>query len=145
MKLDVNMKNATSGSWGVKYVTKQVTGILRGGTLISGAKWKELPPDLQKVVGDAIKANAAADTADTADLRKSDQSAYENLLKRGYTSNEWTGDAAEEYQHATGALHKALIGRMLGARPRYAAEVPRSSNVLDMKRSREIELRPLYL
>jgi hypothetical protein len=34
------------------------------------------------------------------------------MLKRGYTANEWTGDALTEYNSIADTVQKRLVGRM---------------------------------
>jgi len=91
------------------HVTKQPDGVLSGAMLMSDAKWKEMPPEVQKLVNDEITRNTANDVQE---IRKADQSSYENLLKRGYTAHEWTGDARQEAIKMALAVQKKLTGRM---------------------------------
>jgi TRAP-type C4-dicarboxylate transport system substrate-binding protein len=83
-----------------------------GAMLMSGAKWKALPPDVQKIVQGEVTRNQVADRDD---IRKADERTYQNLLKRGFTANEWLGDAAKEEQVMNETVQKRLIGRMYTA------------------------------
>ena len=93
----------------LKYMTKDASGVLVGAMLMSGAKWKALPPDVQKIVQDEINRNQESDKQD---IRKADERSYQNLLKRGYTANEWTGDALKEAETMMATVQKRLVGRM---------------------------------
>jgi TRAP-type C4-dicarboxylate transport system substrate-binding protein len=79
---------------------------------MSGAKWKALPPEVQKIVQDEVNRNQEADKQD---IRKADERSYQNLLKRGYTANEWTGDALKESETMMETVQKRLVGRMYTA------------------------------
>jgi len=96
----------------LKYMTKDSAGVLVGAMLMSGPKWKDLPADVQKIVQDEIKRNTANDVSD---IRAADERSYQALLKRGYTANEWTGDARKEYDTMTETVQKRLVGRMYTA------------------------------
>jgi TRAP-type C4-dicarboxylate transport system substrate-binding protein len=96
----------------LKYMTKDPSGVLVGAMLMSGAKWKALPPDVQKIVQDEINRNQESDKQD---IRKADERSYQNLLKRGYTANEWTGDAKKEAETMMETVQKRLVGRMYTA------------------------------
>lgn len=96
----------------LKHVTKNTFGVLVGALLMNGDKWKQMPPDVQQHVVAELTKNQAADTAD---IRKSDDRAYENLLKRGYTADEWTGEALKEYQTMAEQVQKRLAGRIFTA------------------------------
>jgi len=92
------------------YMTKDTNGILVGAMLMSGSKWTALPPDVQKLVLGEITRNQAADKAD---IRKADERAYQRLLTTaGFTANEWTGDAAKEFNTMNDTVQKRLVGRM---------------------------------
>jgi len=97
----------------LKYVTKQADGVLAGAMLMSDAKWKELPPDVQAVVGDEIKRSLQTDSSE---IRRNDSNAYESLLKRGYTANDWSsGEAAAELENMKTTVQKKLTGKMFTA------------------------------
>lgn len=93
----------------LKYMTKDASGVLVGAMLMSGPKWKALPADVQKIVQDEINRNQESDKQD---IRKADERSYQNLLKRGYTANEWTGDALKESETMMATVQKRLVGRM---------------------------------
>jgi TRAP-type C4-dicarboxylate transport system substrate-binding protein len=71
--------------------------------LMSAAKWKQIPDNVQRVVRDEIARSSAADVAD---IRKADERSCRNLLERGYQENAWTGEARKE---ADGELVRAAI------------------------------------
>jgi TRAP-type C4-dicarboxylate transport system substrate-binding protein len=93
-------------------MTKDTSGILVGAMLMSGAKWKALPPDVQGIVLAEINRTQADDKQD---IRKADERSYQMLLKRGFTANEWTGDAKKEADQMAETVQKRLIGRMYTA------------------------------
>lgn len=96
----------------LKYMTKDASGVLPGAMLLSGQKWKSLPEDVKKIVQDEVMRNQAADRDD---IRKADDRSCQNLIKRGYTANEWTGDAKKEGEAMFETVQKRLIGRMYTA------------------------------
>jgi TRAP-type C4-dicarboxylate transport system substrate-binding protein len=96
----------------LKFMTKDSNGLLIGGMLMSAAKWKEIPADVQKIVIDETRRNQ---TSDADDIRKADERSYQALLKRGYTANEWTGDAKKEADQMIETVQKKLVGRMYTA------------------------------
>jgi len=91
------------------YMTKQPDGVLSGAMLLSVLKWKQLPADVQEIVSAEIKRNTAQDVSE---IRVSDVRAYESLLKRGFTANDWTGDARVEMDGICQTVQKKLTGRM---------------------------------
>ena len=96
----------------LKFMTKDSNGLLIGGMLMSGAKWKEIPADVQKIVIDETRRNQSSDADD---IRKADERSFQALLKRGYTANEWTGDAKKEADQMIETVQKKLVGRMYTA------------------------------
>jgi TRAP-type C4-dicarboxylate transport system substrate-binding protein len=96
----------------LKYMTKDTSGILVGAMLMSGTKWKALPPDVQGIVLGEINRTQAEDKQD---IRKADERSYQMLLKRGFTANEWTGDALKEAETMMDTVQKRLVGRMYTA------------------------------
>jgi TRAP-type C4-dicarboxylate transport system substrate-binding protein len=93
----------------LKYMTKNTTGILVGALLMGGNRWKAMPPDVQKLVAQEVNKNRAEDKVD---IRAADDRSYQAMLKRGYTANEWTGEALAEYQKISDTVQKRLVGRM---------------------------------
>jgi TRAP-type transport system periplasmic protein len=97
----------------LKHMTAETSGVLIGGMLMSDKKWAELPPDVQKIVMNEVQSNQ--DT-DAEDMRKTDERAYQNLLKRGYTAHKWKGtDAEQEMLKVNETVQKRLVGRMYTA------------------------------
>ncbi|HET8935793.1 MAG TPA: TRAP transporter substrate-binding protein DctP [Polyangiales bacterium] len=98
----------------LKHMTADASGVLIGGMLMSDKKWAELPPDVQKIVSHEVAANQ--DT-DADDMRKTDERAFQNLIKRGYTAHKWKGvpDAESEMNKVNETVQKRLIGRMYTA------------------------------
>jgi TRAP-type C4-dicarboxylate transport system substrate-binding protein len=96
----------------LKYMTKNTVGVLVGALLMGGEKWKSMPPDVQKQVDTEVTKNRSGDKAD---VRAADERSYQNMLKRGYTANEWTGDALKEYETIADTVQKRLTGRMYSA------------------------------
>ena len=97
---------------GLKFMTKNTSGVLVGGLLMNATKWSSMPPDVQKVVGNEVTRNQKADRDD---IRKADERSYQNLLKRGFTANEWNGAALAEYETMVDTVQKRLAGRMFPA------------------------------
>jgi TRAP-type C4-dicarboxylate transport system substrate-binding protein len=93
----------------LKYMTKNTSGILVGALLMGGTKWKSMPPDVQTKVNAEVSKNR---DADKAEVRAADDRSYQNLLKRGYTANEWSGEALAEYNKIAETVQKRLVGRM---------------------------------
>jgi TRAP-type C4-dicarboxylate transport system substrate-binding protein len=96
----------------LKYMTKNTVGVLVGAMLMGGDKWKSMPPDVQKQVDAEVTKNREGDKTD---IRASDERAFQNLLKRGYTANEWNADAMKEYNTIAETVQKRLTGRMYSA------------------------------
>jgi TRAP-type C4-dicarboxylate transport system substrate-binding protein len=96
----------------LKYMTKQSRGVLVGAMLMNGDKWKSVPPEVQKIVQNEINRNQQADKEE---IRKADEKSYQNLLKRGYTANDWTGEPEKEFQDMANQVQKRLTGRMFTA------------------------------
>ena len=96
----------------LKYMTKQPAGVLVGALLMNGEKWKTMPADVQKIVQAEVTRNQQGDKDD---IRKADQKSYANLLKRGYTANDWTGEPEKEYNAMAEQVQKRLTGRMFTA------------------------------
>jgi len=96
----------------LKYFTKDASGVLPGAMLMSGDKWKALPPDVQKIVLDEVTRNQ---DSDREDIRKADERSCQNLIKRGYTANEWTGEAKKAGEAMFETVQKRLVGRMYTA------------------------------
>jgi TRAP-type C4-dicarboxylate transport system substrate-binding protein len=96
----------------LKYVTKNTDGVLVGAMLMNNEKWKAMPANVQGIILGEMQRNQASDRDD---IRKADERAYENLLKRGYTANEWVGEAQKEYDRMAETVQKALTGRMYPA------------------------------
>jgi TRAP-type C4-dicarboxylate transport system substrate-binding protein len=97
----------------LKFMTAESNGVLVGGMLMSGQKWKELPPEVQKIVSEEIQRNTSADVEE---IRKSDDRAYQALLKRGFTANSWlTGDGKKQFDAMMETVQKKLVGRMYTA------------------------------
>jgi TRAP-type C4-dicarboxylate transport system substrate-binding protein len=93
----------------LKFVTKQANGVLVGALLMGSEKWKSMPPDVQKIVQDEVTRNQ---TSDKEEIRRADDRSYENLLKRGYTANDWTGEPTKEYDAMAETVQKHLAGRI---------------------------------
>ena len=94
----------------LKHMTADASGVLIGGLLMSDKKWAELPPDVQKIVSNEVVNNQ---DADADDMRKTDDRAYQNLLKRGYTAHKWRGtEAGVEMDKVNDTVQKRLVGRM---------------------------------
>jgi TRAP-type C4-dicarboxylate transport system substrate-binding protein len=93
----------------LKFMTKNTTGVLVGALLMGGDKWKSMPADVQAQVDGEVTKNRSGDKAD---IRAADERSYQAMLKRGYTANEWTGDALTEYNTIADTVQKRLVGRM---------------------------------
>ena len=96
----------------LKYVTKTTGGVLVGAMLMNSAKWNSMPPEIQKIVLNEMTRNQESDKAE---IRKADERSYENLLKRGFTANEWNGEALTEYEQIADQVQKRLAGRIYSA------------------------------
>ncbi|MEY4579508.1 MAG: hypothetical protein RL701_4211 [Pseudomonadota bacterium] len=93
----------------LKYMTKDSSGVLPGAMLLANEKWKSLPVDVQGIVRTEVSRNT---DSDRADIRQADERSYQNLIKRGYTANEWTGDAKKQADAMFETVQKRLVGRM---------------------------------
>jgi TRAP-type C4-dicarboxylate transport system substrate-binding protein len=94
----------------LKHMTAETSGVLIGGMLMSDKKWSELPADVQKIVLNEVQSNQ--DT-DAEDMRKTDERAFQNLIKRGYTAHKWKGTPGEaEWTKVQETVQKRLVGRM---------------------------------
>lgn len=73
---------------------------------------KQIPEDVRRVVREEIARNSAVDVAD---IRKADERSCQNLLKRGYSENAWTGEARKEADAMMDSVQTRLVGRMYTA------------------------------
>jgi TRAP-type C4-dicarboxylate transport system substrate-binding protein len=96
----------------LKYMTRESSAVLVSAMLMSGSKWNQLPPDVQKIVQAETTRDAAADVVD---IRRADERSCQNLLQRGYIANEWTGDSRREADAMMETVQKRLVGRMYSA------------------------------
>jgi TRAP-type C4-dicarboxylate transport system substrate-binding protein len=96
----------------LKYMTKTATGVLVGALIVDAGRWKQLPPEVQTHVEAELNKN---NIKDRDDIRQADERAYASLLKRGYTANEWAGDAEKEYEAMVITIQNQLVGRMYPA------------------------------
>lgn len=96
----------------LKHVTKRTTGVLVGAMIMNKEKWGSLPPDVQKQVFDQIRQNTEGDKDE---MRKSDDRAFQNLVKRGYVADEFTADGEKEYQKMADDVRKRMVGRIYPA------------------------------
>ncbi|HKU36645.1 MAG TPA: TRAP transporter substrate-binding protein DctP [Polyangiales bacterium] len=91
------------------HMTQQTFGVLINGLVMSGAKWKQLPPDIaDKLVAEAHKVIAA----ERADVRAADERAYQNLLKRGYVADTWAENGHREYLEVEQKVRERLVNRL---------------------------------
>jgi TRAP-type C4-dicarboxylate transport system substrate-binding protein len=94
----------------LKHMTAETSGVLIGGMLMSDKKWSELPADVQKIVLNEVQSNQETDAED---MRKTDERAFQNLIKRGYTAHKWKGTPGEaEWTKVQETVQKRLVGRM---------------------------------
>ena len=93
----------------LKNMTKLTTGVLVGAVIVESSKWKQMPAAVQEHVNSELTKN---NQADRDEIRAADERSYQNLLKRGYTANEWNGDAMKEYEQMVVTIQNSLSGRM---------------------------------
>ena len=93
-------------------MTKTTTGVLVGAIVVDANKWKQMPPQVHQHVGSELTKN---DKADRDEIRLADERSYAALLKRGFKTNEWTGDALKEYENMVVTIQNNLVGRMYSA------------------------------
>jgi TRAP-type transport system periplasmic protein len=96
----------------LNHVTKATFGVLINGFVMSGDKWKSLPPDVgQKLVAEATKLIES----ERAETRAADDRAYELLLKRGYTADSWAKDGYTQYLEVEKQVRDRLVNRLYPA------------------------------
>ena len=93
-------------------MTKNTTGVLVGALVISDAKWKSLPPDVQQHISSELNKSTLSDRDE---IRVADERAYAALIKRGYIVDEWNADAMKEYEQMVLTIQNSLTGRMFSA------------------------------
>ena len=96
----------------LKYMTKLTTGVLVGAIIVDANKWKQMPAEVQQHFASELNKNEATDRAE---IRAADVRSYEALIKRGYQTSEWTGDALAEYEKLVITIQDSLVGRMYPA------------------------------
>ena len=99
----------------LKHVTQQTFGVLINGLVMSGSKWKQLPPDVAAML---MAESARLIAAERADVREADRRSYENLLNRGYTADKWAPNGYEEYVDVEKRVRERLVNRL------YTPELP---------------------
>lgn len=93
----------------LSHVSERTSGVLVGAMIMNSDKWKALPADVQKQVQDEIKKGTEGDKDG---MRKSDDKAYANLLKRNYTADKLTPAGNAEFEKVSAEVRKRLIGRV---------------------------------
>lgn len=93
----------------LKFMTKLTTGVLVGAIIVEANKWKQMPAEVQQHFTSELTRTEAADRDE---IRAADVRSYDALLKRGYTANDWTGDALAEYEKMVVTIQNNLSGRM---------------------------------
>jgi TRAP-type C4-dicarboxylate transport system substrate-binding protein len=96
----------------LKHVTKRTMGVLLGAMIMNKDKWGTLPPEVAKLVQEEAKKGTEGDKDE---MRKSDDRAYANLVKRGYTADEFTADGEKEYMTMAETVRSHLVGRIFPA------------------------------
>jgi TRAP-type transport system periplasmic protein len=96
----------------LKHVTKRTMGVLLGAMIMNKDKWGTLPPEVQKQVQDEAKKGTEGDRED---MRKSDDRAFANLVKRGYVADEFTAEGEKEYTTMAETVRSHLVGRIFPA------------------------------
>jgi TRAP-type C4-dicarboxylate transport system substrate-binding protein len=93
----------------LKHVTKQSFGVLINGLVMNGAKWRALPADVaQQLMTEATRVM----TTERTEMREADVKAYDNLLERGYTADDWAPGGYQQYVAMEKQVRERLVGRL---------------------------------
>jgi TRAP-type C4-dicarboxylate transport system substrate-binding protein len=96
----------------LKHMTKAGFGILVNAMVVSSQKWQAIPPD---VAGHVLAETRKVTEGEREAWRKADAQAYQNLLKRGYTADDWAPGGPEEYKKMEKSVRDVLVGRLYSA------------------------------
>lgn len=91
------------------HVTKRRHGPLVGGLVINKPKWDGIPAGMRATLEQQIQTNF---TGENLNVRKNDEQAYQNLLRRGYTATAYTVEGEAEYQQIAAKSRESLVGRV---------------------------------
>lgn len=93
----------------LRHVTEQTFGVLINGMVMRGEKWKQLPPEVAQTLQGELDRLVASERDET---RRTDQRAYQNLLKRGYVADRWGPGGYEEYLAVEKQVRERLVNRL---------------------------------
>jgi hypothetical protein len=93
----------------LKHVTEQTFGVLINGLVMSGSKWKSLPPDTAQMLVREAQQLIASERSET---RAADDRSYQLLLKRGYVADQWAKGGYEEYLDVEKQVRERLVDRL---------------------------------
>ena len=93
----------------VSNVTANSTGVLLMGFVMTDKRWKQLPPDIQKMIQDEVD-NQTADNI--AEIRKDDLKTIKKLTTRGLNSVKWDAGAMKEWNDLTAKVRTRMTGRV---------------------------------
>jgi TRAP-type C4-dicarboxylate transport system substrate-binding protein len=102
---------AVALQWQAKltHVTKRTHGPLVGGMVFSKSKWDAIPENIRGTLLEQIEKSY---NNDNKGIRADDKKAYDNLLKRGYISVDYTADGEKQYQAFAKTARESLVGRV---------------------------------
>jgi TRAP-type C4-dicarboxylate transport system substrate-binding protein len=91
------------------HVTERTHCPLVAGLVVSMAKWDSIPEDIRAKIYDQIRKTYEGDSKD---VRKDDEKAYKNLLKRGYTAMPYSAEGEKELEMYSKKARESLVGRV---------------------------------
>jgi TRAP-type C4-dicarboxylate transport system substrate-binding protein len=91
------------------HVTAREHGPLVGAMVISADKWKSMPEDVRKALGEQITMHYENDREN---MRKTDKRTYAKLLKRGYTAVEYSAAGEKQLKKYAEKARESLVGRV---------------------------------
>lgn len=93
----------------LRHVTEQTFGVLINGMVMRGEKWTQLPAGIGQTLQTELDRVVAAERAD---MRRADERAYQNLLKRGYVADRWGPGGYEQYLEVEKQVRDRLVNRL---------------------------------
>lgn len=93
----------------VTHVTKDTTGVLLFGMVMTDKRWNQLPANVRDLLAAEAKKGARSDIKD---IRKTDRRSIAKLIKRGLKTTKWDAKALKEYDTMSAQVRKRLTGRI---------------------------------
>lgn len=93
----------------LNHMTHDTFGVLVNALVMNGEKFKQLPPEVARLLQKEAEDAAQNDKVET---RKADEKSYANLKTRGYKVDEFSAAGRQEYTAMEKAVREHLVGRL---------------------------------